>query len=96
MSALAPTSLEVVELDEALDFDPPCDMHKPEMKCADPVRWISRPSCCGKVGLGCQRIRDELDDRLLWHASIQEAMSHIPCGQKVLSIAWEPYRKADR
>lgn len=87
MSALAPTSLEVVELDEALDFDPPCD----HTGCERPVVWIATWHCCGMRDLSCQRHRDNIEDWLRYCEC-----EHTVCDNPVRSIAWEPYRKGDR
>lgn len=93
MSALAPTSLEVVELDEALDFEPPCDA-TPE--CSLPVAWSGRFGCCGEVTICCDRHRKAIDAALVMQSIGFNSVTHIPCDHIVHAIMWEPYRKGDR
>lgn len=86
MSALAPTSLEVVELEEALDLNPRCDV------CDTQPAWMATSDCCKVIHLLCESHRAAVDR--LWARSI--LVKHVSCDGFVTSIAWEPYRKGDR
>lgn len=97
MSAFAPTAgiAEVVELDEALDFDPPCDEAK-SRRCNRTAEWIGRLSCCGFVVLACGGHRERNDRLVAAMGAPRHNLGPLQCGGLVRSVSWEPYRKGDR
>lgn len=88
--------VEVVEVLERLDFDPPCGVRE----CEKVAAWAGRLSCCGYLILVCAPHRDA-QDRYMAHylGTIFEAMMLVhnapeaePCGKVTRSIAWTPLR----
>ncbi|ERG63510.1 hypothetical protein L332_03445 [Agrococcus pavilionensis RW1] len=82
--------LEVVELDEALDWSPACDglvwrvlqEQKGERGCPEAATWIGTSVCCGRVGFYCDAHRR----KRMQFVHVQ----HAPCGSPTAPIRWEP------
>lgn len=76
--------LEVVEVDEALDFEPTCEWSS----CEATARWVARPACCRKTQvLLCDEHLAVARDAFTRMGMMQR---HVPCGGITESIEWEP------
>lgn len=83
--------LEVVELDELLDFEPCCqgfnhhiaDVRVMSEGCERPAKWVGTAVCCGLVRLYCEE-----------HRTVRERLAatcrHAPCGARPAPVAWAP------
>jgi len=87
----SPGVLEVVELDEALDFEPGCDIRE----CESVAAWSGTLPCCGRVLLRCDAHRRSLNEAIAGFVEAGGFGRHVgngACLGRVYWVRWEPLK----
>lgn len=79
-------TLELVELDVALDFDLPCEIRS----CADAARWAAINSCCPIIQLYCDVHKRRIDE--VFKERHPKNIRHVACGRNGGTVRWESLR----
>lgn len=90
---IAPGLLEVTEILEHLDFEPPCEWDSwTGSTCDRSAEWIGVFSCCGLETFRCGPHRASLVAAMAAHAAKGARSIHTVCRCVVEEIRWEPLR----
>lgn len=81
--------LEVVELDELLDFDPTCESRH---GCDRTATWAFVYLCCERAEFFCDEHRAAFVRWLDEQERTRQVIRHRPCGTKGFGFRWKPLR----